>query len=188
MLRALILSVFIFVGSVGNAFSKPEDVDVYIMRGLFGFLFKAQGGVYRMAEELEEKGYNVHFECWQDTCRKKIIEQIKNNPKRKFVIIGHSMGGNGVTLIGRELAKYGIRIPYAAVIDAPVPVELETSFRIVDNFYQFNDWRNPVLVAKSKNTELHQFDYRRIYGHIEIADAPVVVNRIYKQISRVASR
>src|SRR6056300_1351099 len=96
------------------------DVKVYIMRGLFGFLFQESGGVYRMRDELIAKGYDVDFQCWQIPCRQQIIEDIKANPDRKFVIIGHSMGGNGVTLIGEELAELGIEIPYAAVIDAPM--------------------------------------------------------------------
>lgn len=188
MLRTILFSFVIVLATTLNSFSAPKDVDVYVIRGLFGFLFQNFGGVYRIKDELAEKGYTVHFTCWQTPCQNAIIENIKNNPGRKFALIGHSMGGNAVTEIGQELKKLGISIPYAAVIDAPMPSKLEDNFKIVDNFYQFNDWRNPVLVAKGKSTKLKQFDFRRKYNHFSVADAPETTNQIYKQLDKLAKK
>lgn len=186
MFRKLTIALLFVIATVTQSFAAPKDVDVYIMRGLMGFLFTAQGGVYRMKDELAIQGYNVKFVCWQIPCRNDIVKSIKANPKRKFAIIGHSMGGNGITLIGPELEKAGIKVPYAAVIDAPVPQKLTGNFTIVDNFYQFNDFRDPILIPTNPKTKLTQFNYRKVYGHIEIADAKPVTDRIYSQLEKLA--
>jgi len=189
MFRVIFFSFFvIFAAMMPSQAAAPSNnqvIDVYIMRGLFGFMFQSAGGVYRMDRELRAKGYRVMFTCWQDGCRNKIVQSIRAHPNHKFAIIGHSMGGNGVTLIGRELNKYGIKVPYAAVIDAPVPQPLTPNFGVVDNFYQFNDWRNPILKRLSSRTQLNQFNYRGKADHIRLANEKTVVNRIYSQIKKI---
>lgn len=182
MLRTITISAFIFLSLTLNSIAKPKDVDVYVIRGLFGFLFAHTGGVYRIRDELTEKGYNVIFVCWQTICRNQIIENIRKNPNRKFALIGHSMGGNAITEIGQELQRLNISVPYAAVIDAPVPKPLEPVFKKVDNFYQFNDWRDPVLKTKSKKTILKQYDFVNKYNHFSVANAPETLKRIYEQL------
>jgi hypothetical protein len=184
MLRSIILATVIFISSFNIGQAKPEDVDVYLMRGLFGFLFENLGGVYTINKDLTEKGYNVVFTCWQDPCMDSIVKSIKANPDRKFAIIGHSMGGNGITIIGEKLDDTDIVIPYSAIIDAPMPETLVDNFGVVDNIFQFNDFRQPAkLKAVSKKTILNQYDYRGWkYNHFSIAEAKVVRERIYEQL------
>lgn len=180
--KLFVITMLLVISFANTAFAKPQDVDVYLMRGLMGFMFKNTGGIYRMEKELKAKGYNVTLTCWQDGCRKGIVKSIKANPKRKFAIIGHSMGGNGVTLIGPELDKAGVRIPYAVVLDAPMPKPLTKNFKKVDNFYQFNDFRNPILVPLSSKIDLKQYNFRKKYDHFQVANAKEVTDRIYKQL------
>lgn len=196
MFKSIILSFVILFGATFNSFAA----DIYIMRGLFGFAFTTPSnpkGVYKIAADLEKQGHNVQFECWQTHCRKRIIDNIKKNPNRPFAIIGHSMGGNGVTLIGQNLLKYGIVIPYSVVIDAPVPKILTKNFQKVDNFYQFNDFRNPVLKKESEQTQLNQYCYRRENSckknhpwkgnknHMAVADDEFLRLRIYSEINKL---
>ena len=179
MLRIIIsLIMFVMVSVV-----PAQAADVYIQRGLFGFLF--QSGVYTMAKDLEKQGHNVFFTCWQTPCQKQIIKKIQSRPGKKFAMIGHSMGGNAVTEMSADLKKLGIRIPYMAVFDAPVPSIVSSNVDKVDNFYQFHDWRNPILKVESKKTIIRQFDQVGKYNHIEIAEALENRKRVYQQVNKL---
>lgn len=187
-MRKIITTIALAFLLAFSTISTSYAADVYLMRGLFGFAWQKDikgnlRGVYKMQADLEKMGHKVHFYCWQPRCEKQIIDEIRKHPNRPFAIGGHSKGGDATTEIGRELNKYGIKIPYAFIIDAPIPVPLTPNFRKVDNFYQFNDWRNPILKPQSKSTILTQFNYRGKLGHIALADDLKLQKRIYQQIN-----
>lgn len=176
-----------------------NNVNIYVLRGLFGFLFK--DAMYPIAKHLKKNmGYeNVQMLSWQPQYQVNIIREIESKYKKdsdnKFCLIGMSLGGNAVTAMSQVLAKKDIPLHYLAVIDAPMPVEVGKSTIVCDNFYQFNDWRDPILEIKSKKTKLSQFNFRnkedgigkfiKPENHISIASNEFLMKRIYDQVSKL---
>ena len=115
------------------------------------------------------------------------------------VLVGHSLGGNAVTTILQKLATEGITIDYAAVIDAPNPKPVAPAVVIVDNFYQFEGARKPVLVAQNpRKTRINQYNFRGRRGqdggegtmkpkrgHLSIATDSFVTHRIMTMVDRL---
>ena len=178
---------------------SKEDINIYIMRGLMGFMFPK--AMYPLAEMLKATDYNVKMLSWQVNYRNYILKDIRNTVKTKknqrIVIIGHSMGGNTTTELTQLLAKEGIILHYAAVIDAPMPKTIGKTTLVVDNFYQFNDFRNPILKADDPSvTVLKQYNFRRkddktgIYvepeDHIGLGNHPFVISTIVDQIKKLS--
>lgn len=185
-----------------------QAADVYVLRGLFGFLFPSV--MYPLAEDLENDGHRVMMTDWHQNSQKKIIEDAvrrhkETGKKVKVVLIGHSLGGNAVTALTEDFQKHGIDIDYLAVIDAPVPNKVKNSALVVDNFYQFNDWRNPIIQVESTHAvtdhgyhvkiKFEQFNFRGKRGlnggpgkllqkedHFGVATNSFTISRIKEQI------
>lgn len=167
------------------------------MRGLMGFLFPK--AMYPMAKMLTAAEYDVMMASWQPNYVSNIYEDITTRWRRskdyKFVILGHSLGGNSGTSLSQKLAAAGVPIHYLGIIDAPMPKHIGKTTLICDNFYQFNDFRDPILTADSKNTVLTQYNFRRkddktgIYveseDHVGLASNPFVVSKIMEQIENL---
>ncbi|PHP67565.1 hypothetical protein CSC94_07625 [Zhengella mangrovi] len=171
--------------------------DVYVMRGLMGFLFPDV--MYPLATAIRQRGHHVEMTSYQaaDRIAQEILEKKRKNPNLKVAVVGHSLGGNAVTTVAQKLANKGVWIDYAAVVDAPHPGIVAPSVRVVDNFYQFQSPRSPVLVARNpQKTRLTQYNFRKeeqgtdgvktvrkpARGHFTIATDPFVTDRIITMI------
>lgn len=192
---AIIISIMISC----TFFTQAQAADVYVIRGLFGFLFP--NIMYPLAEDLRKEGHNVFMTDWYPITQVSIVRSALQrkrltNGKNKVVIIGHSLGGNAATNLSEMFKDKDLTIDYMAVIDAPMPQEVKNSVKVLDNFYQFNDFRNPILnLEDSKKTKMTQFNFRGKVGlnggpgvkkskrnHFTIATDPFVIDRIKKQI------
>lgn len=190
------LSFFIIAVFVTH---NARAADVYVMRGLAGFLFP--NVMYPLASEIRKRGHNVEMTSYQAADR--IVRDIKakkeKKPGTKIALVGHSLGGNAVTSIVQALANEGVMIDYAAVIDAPDPKPVAPAVGLVDNFYQFEGSRKPVLVAQDRRkTKINQYNFRgkrgldggpgsirEKKGHLSIATDPFVTSRIMTMIDRL---
>lgn len=195
--KSCISLAFLFVALV--LASNARAADVYVMRGLAAFLFP--NVMYPLAGEIRKRGHNVDMTSYQAANRivREITEKKRKRPGTKIALVGHSLGGNAVTSILQALAKEGIKIEYAAVIDAPDPRPIAPAVGIVDNFYQFDGSRKPVLVAQDRRkTQINQYNFRGKRGedggpgamkdkkgHLSIATDPFVTSRIMMMIDRL---
>ena len=211
----LFLATFLaFTIALASVPARAADADVYVMRGLFGFLFPEV--IYPMAKDFEDQGYNVLMTTYHPWNQTRILKDAMkkheaSNGKSKVVIIGHSLGGNAATNLSQKFEKAGINIEYLAVIDAPMPKKIGRSPLVVDNFYQFNDFRNPILElenerailenGKTRKIELTQYNFRGKEGrnggpgirkqkenHFSIATNDFTLQRINDKIDEVNDR
>ena len=198
-MRKFIFSLAIVASVLAHASSGALAADVYVMRGLAGFLFP--NVVYPLAGSLRQRGHDVEMTSYQAASRiaLEITAKKRKDPRRKIAIIGHSLGGNAVTTILQKLATEGITIDYAAVIDAPNPKPVAPAVGIVDNFYQFEGARKPVLVAQNpRKTRINQYNFRGRRGqdggegtmkpkrgHLSIATDSFVTHRIMTMVDRL---
>ena len=163
-----------------------KSIDVYVTRGLFGFMFRS--GVYTMRKDFIKMGFDTTFTNWHAPSRKKVMKRIIAR-KKPFALVGHSLGGNFVTHLGYDLKRFGVKVPYMAVFDAPMPYSIRPNVEIVDNFYQFNDYRDPILKIEDESaTKATQYDQVGKYNHIYIAEVDVNRNRVYEQVKALAER
>lgn len=177
---------------------SKAKVRPYIMRGLMGFLFPK--AMYPLAKMLQGAGYNTtQMLSWQINYQNHIYNEIvklyNEDKDYRFAIIGHSLGGNAGTELSLRFEKAGIPIHYLAIIDAPMPKRVGDTILVCDNFYQFNDFRNPIL--KTNHPErMKQYNFRRrddgtgIYvepeNHIGLGSHPFVMSTIMEQIENLA--
>ncbi len=139
-----------------SGFAQAE-AQVYLLRGWFGVF---STGMDAMAETLRGKGIKaeaIGHLAWRSTAAKVVKERSAGETGR-IVLIGHSMGGNNVIEIARELEAHKIPvdllITLAPYLQDPVPSNVRRAL----NYYQAGGWGSPLTADPGFSGELANID------------------------------
>jgi hypothetical protein len=146
----------------------------YAVNGLAGDLPAIGYGMNNLQRKVTcvSPAYSRHSE---DRIEKEIIALHKAGKlKRPLILVGHSLGGNVVTRIIRDLQSYGIVVDYAAIIDAPMPVKIESNVKVIDNFLSTKSTIGKKL-TRGNEIVLQGVD------HIPMGNDPKLQSRILSQ-------
>lgn len=109
----------------------------------------------------------------------------KADPTVEINLIGISFGANIVTWIAQELNRKKIPVNYLATLEGPAMAPIYNNVRLADNFSctGLSCFRTSSRLAfGNKKTDFSSFKIKT--GHIELANHPIVHNRVINQINR----
>jgi hypothetical protein len=145
------------------------ETKVYLLRGLFGVF---STGMDTIAERLRDRGIDaeaIGHLSWRSVASTVVKERADGKPVR-LVLVGHSLGGNNIIDIARELAAHDIPVELLITLapygQDPVPVNV---LRAV-NYYQSGGWGAPLTADPGFKGELANVDLAADAGifHITI--------------------
>jgi pimeloyl-ACP methyl ester carboxylesterase len=101
-----------------------------------------------------------------------------------IALVGHSLGGNAITMMANRLAQYRIPVAYLGVLDAVGPSPIPGNVAVVDNFMSTCGWFSGQRLRAGPDFHGESnLMVRQRTCHIELDDDPAVQARIVSLIT-----
>lgn len=172
----------------GKKPSAPPQV--YLLRGFGNVLSR---GIDQIGDELKARGVDAHVQghlTWQSVATRIIADRKRFGPA-KVILVGHSLGANGIIGIAEKLEQAGIRVDYLATFAATYPDPLPGNIRHAVNFYfSSNGWGRALVAGNDFRGRLENQDFanRPDVGHFNIEKQPELQTEVVSDIMRLLKR
>jgi hypothetical protein len=190
----------------------PRPVEVHFIGGLGGFFPPISAGTRKLEKQTEQLLPGVEAYHWLQIgwkgARNRVLANYKRTKEKPIIIIGgHSKGAQKAIFMARDLERAGLGVHYIAGIDATAIFPWEEKMTVphnvgfVDEFWSTVGPLNFPLInrkcfpngsgggkyvyPKEWDADRYKVHVMKGWGHIPIASAPFVQERILTKIDEV---
>jgi hypothetical protein len=165
------------------------QVHIDLFRGLAGVFSR---GMDTLAGRLNRQGYTARVFAhgtWR-TAARRIADGRARGERHIIVLIGHSLGGNAVLLLARELDRSNIPVELVVVYDATSPQPVSRNVLHVVNFFQNNGFGRSVSGGPGFQGKLENIDLTadRNLSHTTIDESTRLHDKVIARIVEIVNQ